>query len=59
MLGGSPNGAGDETRTRDILLGKQVLYRLSYSRVATSIPLVALPVNLGHEAIANAPLRQQ
>jgi hypothetical protein len=25
-------GAGDGTRTRDILLGKQTLYRLSYSR---------------------------
>ena len=26
------DGAGDGTRTRDILLGKQTLYRLSYSR---------------------------
>jgi len=25
-------GAGDEVRTRDILLGRQVLYQLSYSR---------------------------
>jgi hypothetical protein len=25
-------GAGDGTRTRDILLGKQILYQLSYSR---------------------------
>ena len=24
------NGAGDETRTRDILLGRQKLYQLSY-----------------------------
>jgi hypothetical protein len=26
-------GAGDETRTRDLLLGKQTLYQLSYSRI--------------------------
>jgi hypothetical protein len=26
-------GAGDGTRTRDSLLGKQVLYQLSYPRV--------------------------
>jgi hypothetical protein len=25
-------GAGDEVRTRDILLGRQVLYQLSYTR---------------------------
>jgi hypothetical protein len=25
--------AGDETRTRDIFLGKEVLYQLSYTRV--------------------------
>src|SRR5260370_39362663 len=27
-----PAGAGDGTRTRDALLGRQVLYQLSYSR---------------------------
>ena len=27
-------GAGDETRTRDIFLGKEVLYQLSYTREA-------------------------
>ena len=26
-------GAGDETRTRDNLIGNQILYQLSYSRV--------------------------
>jgi hypothetical protein len=26
------HGAGDETRTRDIFLGKEVLYQLSYAR---------------------------
>ena len=31
MLG--EHGAGDEARTRDLLLGKQTLYQLSYSRV--------------------------
>jgi hypothetical protein len=29
----SLQGAGDETRTRDIFLGKEVLYQLSYTRV--------------------------
>ena len=28
--------AGDETRTRDSLLGRQVLYQLSYSRITES-----------------------
>ena len=28
-----PCGAGEGTRTPDILLGKQTLYRLSYTRV--------------------------
>jgi hypothetical protein len=27
-------GAGDETRTRDIFLGKEVLYQLSYARAS-------------------------
>ena len=30
------SGAGDGTRTRDSLLGKQVLYQLSYPRVVPS-----------------------
>ena len=29
---GGKGGAGDEIRTRDIYLGKVVLYQLSYSR---------------------------
>jgi hypothetical protein len=29
-----PSGAGDETRTRDIFLGKEVLYQLSYARAS-------------------------
>ncbi len=33
-------GAGDRTRTDDILLGKQTLYQLSYTRIA---PIVAPP----------------
>jgi hypothetical protein len=32
------NGAGDETRTRDIFLGKEVLYQLSYTRKFTPSP---------------------
>lgn len=31
-VGGGKGGAGDEIRTRDIYLGKVVLYQLSYSR---------------------------
>ncbi len=27
------NGAGDAIRTRDIFLGKEVLYQLSYTRI--------------------------
>jgi hypothetical protein len=30
---GNLQRAGDETRTRDIFLGKEVLYQLSYTRV--------------------------
>jgi hypothetical protein len=29
---GTKKRAGDETRTRDIFLGKEVLYQLSYTR---------------------------
>jgi hypothetical protein len=29
--------AGDEARTRDIFLGKEVLYQLSYTRVKNEI----------------------
>ena len=31
------NGAGDESRTRDLRLGKPALYQLSYSRSRTRI----------------------
>ena len=31
----SKTGAGDETRTRDINLGKVALYQLSYTRTAS------------------------
>jgi hypothetical protein len=30
----SKSGAGDESRTRDLNLGKVALYQLSYSRIA-------------------------
>ena len=36
----SKSGAGNETRTRDLLHGKQMLYQLSYSRIATDGALV-------------------
>ena len=35
-------GAGDEVRTRDILLGRQVLYQLSYSRKSNTLHTAAL-----------------
>src|SRR3954468_2123726 len=35
------SGAGDATRTRDIFLGKEVLYQLSYTRVALRAVKVA------------------
>jgi hypothetical protein len=31
-------GAGNEVRTRDVLLGKQVLYQLSYTRINLEDP---------------------
>jgi hypothetical protein len=33
--------AGDETRTRDIFLGKEVLYQLSYTRAKMKDPYLA------------------
>ena len=33
--------AGDETRTRDIFLGKEVLYQLSYTRAEMKDPYLA------------------
>ena len=33
MLLGNKHGAGKETRTLDIFLGKEVLYQLSYTRI--------------------------
>ena len=34
-------GAGDEIRTRDIFLGKEVLYQLSYTRAKMKDPYLA------------------
>src|SRR5260370_39940831 len=53
--------AGDETRTRDHLLGRQALYQLSYSRVAANSsglrpvvdPGLAFGVDLGRPRIHN------
>ena len=45
MLGGVDhsreieNGAGDATRTRDIFLGKEVLYQLSYTRIGEAVTI--------------------
>ena len=41
VRGGGECGAGDEIRTRDIYLGKVVLYQLSYSRITAPL---AVPV---------------
>lgn len=35
-------GAGEEARTPDLLLGKQMLYQLSYTRVCVYLEKVAL-----------------
>ena len=35
-------GAGNETRTRDLNLGKVALYQLSYSRISVDLALYAL-----------------
>jgi hypothetical protein len=40
-IGSGTGKAGDETRTRDIFLGKEVLYQLSYTRVKMKDPYVA------------------
>lgn len=41
-------GAGDETRTRDLNLGRVALYQLSYARAAAiSIARSLMPVNYG------------
>ena len=44
-------GAGKETRTPDVLLGKQILYQLSYTRNIEenrlSLPMKHLPAELG------------
>ncbi|SIT38274.1 hypothetical protein BN2476_170058 [Paraburkholderia piptadeniae] len=34
-------GAGDESRTRDLNLGKVALYQLSYSRMDLQLPALA------------------
>jgi hypothetical protein len=41
-----PNGAGEETRTLDVHLGKVVLYQLSYTREREAeYSSLILPVN--------------
>ena len=39
------HGAGDGTRTHDILLGKQTLYRLSYTRMLYEFEFYQSPVH--------------
>src|SRR5207302_9482270 len=57
--GGWKPGAGDETRTRDIDLGKVALYQLSYSRTASRI--LASPLrsssHIGQMTTINSAIR--
>lgn len=36
-VAGNPPEAGNGTRTRDLLLGKQALYQLSYTRMSNQV----------------------
>jgi hypothetical protein len=47
------SGAGDESRTRDLNLGKVALYQLSYSRVLLTGPALILLVLPGRSAPPN------
>jgi hypothetical protein len=49
------SGAGDESRTRDLNLGKVALYQLSYSRMALHAQRIALfkPTTLQQNAASN------
>jgi hypothetical protein len=52
------DGAGDEIRTRDIHLGKVMLYQLSYSRMNSmnrSKEVLVLPYLLASKIISLAP----
>ena len=40
------SGAGEETRTLDILLGKQTLCQLSYTRIRCDLSIALMSVNL-------------
>jgi hypothetical protein len=50
------DGAGDETRTRDINLGKVALYQLSYTRACEARKIAARPGRSMREfALGDAP----
>src|SRR5260370_6544137 len=53
------DGAGDETRTRDIDLGKVALYQLSYSRSASRILAPPFPSSwhIGQMTTINSAIR--
>jgi hypothetical protein len=51
------SGAGDESRTRDLNLGKVALYQLSYSRMVLLTTFCYLP--LLHKAATNKTLLQK
>ena len=45
LCGLSETGAGNESRTRDLNLGKVALYQLSYSRVEEDVIIGKFPGN--------------
>ena len=49
---GSDFGAGDETRTRDINLGKVALYQLSYSRSLLLLHCLLVETQMSIKAIS-------
>ena len=53
-------GAGNETRTRDLNLGKVALYQLSYSRTEkTALRNVVVTTSAGYHPLCNGSLIAQ
>ena len=52
--------AGSETRTRDLLLGKEVFYQLNYTRKLFLFSLIAsfLAVNIDYYTVFIDPVKQ-
>lgn len=58
MAVGGGNGAGNGARTHDLLLGKQPLYLLSYTRMWPCYPALAVDVNLNPRTGVMAGIRR-